>query len=113
MFAQRFYSLRDLVVADGFQAVWAFDTKDGVVVERTPLAYVAVEEAKELQNGQWIDVYWDLVGIQLRGGAFDVVTDSPRCHGIVRDSATHEDCLDLLPDELRARAVESAGSSLK
>jgi hypothetical protein len=77
-----------------------------VEVEIRPFDFIAAATVQQCQNGKWIEDRSDVVGVELGEGFFQVLDDFANCHGIVRDGASWDECLDLLLPELRSRVVK-------
>jgi hypothetical protein len=103
--------IRGLAPGSGFLAVWSHVVEDSIEIETRPLDFIALDEIQKDKDGEWIYDDWELVGIELTAGFFDVVTDSENCHGIVRDGATWAERLELVPRELQARVMPPSVSA--
>src|SRR4051794_3139702 len=77
MSSKQFQSIRNLVRADGYEAVWVHHGDDRINVERWPLDFVGVADVMECQDGEWIGVDTQIVGIELVGGTFRVLPNIP------------------------------------
>src|SRR5687767_14262057 len=102
------YVIRTILPAIGYLAVWSHAVDNAIEVETRTLDFSAVADVQYLRDGEWVYDDWEVVGIELGEGYFDVVTDCENCHGIVRQGATWEYCVSLLPTELQRRAVPAS-----
>ena len=109
--SDQFFAIRSVAPASGYQGVWGYHCDDGISMERWPIDFVGVADVLKRQDGQWVNVDTQVVGIELVNGKFEVAPNIPCYYGIVRDSATHEECLDLLPRDLRSRVIQQAETS--
>jgi hypothetical protein len=105
------YEIQSLTPANGFSAVWSHDYGGSVQVDVRPLDFIATALVQEYQHGKWVDTETDVVGVALGDGFFEVVDENANCHGIVRDGASCDECLDLLLPELRSRVIKPVGNT--
>jgi hypothetical protein len=98
---------RNLLAAQGYLAIYSHEVDGGIEIEQVPLDFIAVADRQTPLGSKWIDDGLDIVGVTLSEGSFCVANADRNFHGIVRAGATWDECLQLLPSDLRARVVRT------
>ena len=113
------YTIRQLVPATGFLAIWTMpvsvdgqEQPDGQVTLVTkPFDFLATAKVESLWRGEWADEGIEVVAVELLDCVFEVCDTFTNFWGIVREGATREECLALLTDSVRERVVDEPANS--
>jgi len=99
--------IRGLAPAAGYRAVYAYEENGGVTVDPVPFDFFGAADVRVRRDGEWVDDRSEIVGLKLGDGFFDILDDDANFYGIVRDGATWEECVELLPSELQVLVVNT------